>query len=153
MRKTGNYFPEAHMNPLKMADLASTGYTELDFDNVMPLFSVWHESAAMGCKVDWGKEDQMPDSKGAIYRIKDSIKIPNDLLKRPECQTPLEAIRILKKRFGDEVAVVGKVFGPWTLGYHMFGVEEFLVNTLLEPDLIKKAIETLKEVTVMFGNA
>jgi [methyl-Co(III) methanol-specific corrinoid protein]:coenzyme M methyltransferase len=66
---------------------------------------------------------------------------------------PLAAIRLLRKRFGDEVAVVGKVFGPWTLGYHLFGVEEFLVNTLLKPDAVRRAIDTLKEVAVEFGRA
>ena len=40
----------------------------------------------------------------------------------------------LQRRPGDEVAIAGKVFGPWTLGYHVFGVEEFLMHTLLEPD-------------------
>jgi len=34
-------------------------------DNVMPLFSVWHESAALGCEVDWGDSSRMPD--GPLY--------------------------------------------------------------------------------------
>ena len=40
-------------------------------------------------------------------------------------------------QLGGEVAVVGKVFGPWTLGYHLFGVEEFLVNTILKPEAVR----------------
>ncbi|MCD6308093.1 MAG: MtaA/CmuA family methyltransferase, partial [Candidatus Latescibacteria bacterium] len=66
---------------------------------------------------------------------------------------PLDAIRLLKKRIGGEAAVVGKVFGPWTLGYHVFGVEEFLINTILEPDAVKRAMDALKEVTVAFARA
>jgi [methyl-Co(III) methanol-specific corrinoid protein]:coenzyme M methyltransferase len=54
---------------------------------------------------------------------------------------------------GDEAAVVGKVFGPWTLGYHVFGVEEFLVNTLLKPDAVKRRMRELVEVTVAFARA
>jgi MtaA/CmuA family methyltransferase len=48
---------------------------------------------------------------------------------------------------------VGKVFGPWTLGYHLFGVEEFLMATMLEPDAVKRAMRSLIEVTVAFANA
>lgn len=153
MEETGIFFPDVHLDAEKMAGLAAAGYTEIGFDNVMPLFSVWHESAALGCTVDWGEKGRMPDSRDHIYTIGDEICIPDDFLKKKECQVPLEALSLLKKRYGDEIAVVGKVFGPWTLGYHVFGVEEFLINTLLKPDAVKWAMESLKEVTIAFGNA
>ena len=116
MDRVGIYFPEAHLDPEKMADLAAAGYTEIGFDNVMPLFSVWHESSAMGSSVDWGERDRMPDCRKHLYKIEDQIRIPRDLLTRPGCRIALEAIRILKQRYGEEIAIVGKVFGPWTLG-------------------------------------
>ncbi|MHC4714986.1 MAG: uroporphyrinogen decarboxylase family protein [Planctomycetota bacterium] len=153
MQETGIHFPEAHHDPRKMAALAAAGHTVLGFDNVMPLFSVWHESSAMGCAVDWGHDLQMPNCRQSLFKIGDEITIPGDLLDRPGCKAALEAIAILKKEYGDEVAIVGKVFGPWTLGYHMFGVEQFLINTILDPDYIRKAMETLKELTVLFGRA
>jgi len=136
-----------------MAGLAEAGHTVLGFDNVMPLYSVWHESAALGCPVEWGTAERMPDCRSAPYRLGDTITIPRDLLARPECAVPLEAIRLLKRRIGDEVAVMGKVFGPWTLGYHLFGVEEFLVHTILDPDAVKRAMAVLRDVTVRFGRA
>ena len=49
--------------------------------------------------------------------------------------------------------ILGKVFGPWTLGYHVFGVEPFLMATLLQPDAVRRAMRKLLEVTVAFGNA
>ncbi len=153
MEKAGVFFPEAHLDAGKMAALAAAGHELLGFDNVMPLFSVWHESAALGCEVDWGARDRMPDSRDHLAKLGEDIEVPAGLLSRPACQVPLEAIRLLRRRFGDEVAVVGKVFGPWTLGYHVFGVQEFLMATLLEPDSVRKAMEQLKEVTVSFGRA
>ena len=42
MEATGA-FPDAHLDPEKMADLAISGHTVLGFDVVMPLFSVCHE--------------------------------------------------------------------------------------------------------------
>jgi uroporphyrinogen-III decarboxylase len=59
--KVGVSLPEAHLNAEKMAMLAGAGHSILGFDNVMPLFSVWHESAAQGCKVEWGGKSRMPD--------------------------------------------------------------------------------------------
>ncbi len=153
MEKVGTFFPEAHLDPEKMAELAAAGHETLGFDNVMPLFSVWHESSALGCEVDWGARNRMPDSKDHIAKLGEDIHVPADLLSRPGCAVPLEAIRLLRKRFGDEVAVAGKVFGPWTLGYHVFGVQEFLMGTLLEPDNVRRAMEQLKGVTIRFARA
>jgi len=153
METVDAHFPEAHLEAQEMVRLAEAGFTEIGFDNVMPLFSVWHESAAMGAEVDWGDDLHMPDSRRPLYRMGDDIAIPPDLLKRPGCAVPLKALRLLKERIGGEAAVVGKVFGPWTLSYHMFGVGEFLMNTLLDPPAVKKAIDTLKEVTVLFAHA
>ncbi len=153
MEKVGVFFPQAHLEAGQMAALAAAGHTELGFDNVMPLFSVWHESAALGCRVDWGEVGRMPDCREPLCRMGDPICVPAALLSRPGCRVPLDAVALLRARYGDEVAVVGKVFGPWTLGYHVFGVQEFLINTLLDPDAVRRAMEVLKEVTVQFANA
>ncbi len=153
MQKVGVFFPEAHRDAEKMAALAVAGHTELGLDNVMPLFSVLHESSALGCKVDWGEVDRMPGCREPLYKMGDEIEIPPDLLNRPGCKVPLDALKLLREGYGDEIAIVGKVFGPWTLGYHVFGVQEFLINTILDPGAVKAAMATLKEVTVQFANA
>jgi MtaA/CmuA family methyltransferase len=153
MTLAGAAFPEAHTNSGLMAKLAIAGHTILGFDVVMPLFSVWHESAAIGCPVEWGDRLHMPDCRKAIWRTDRDIKFSKDFLSHDAAKTPLAAISILKKQLGSDCAVCGKVFGPWTLGYHLFGVEEFLVNALLEPDMIRRAIDKLKQVTIWYAEA
>ena len=148
---TGQNFPQAHTDPFSMAALAIAGHTILNFDVVMPLYSVWHESAALGCPVNWGDKHHMPDCREAIYKIDDDITITKDFLRHNAVQTPLKALSILKKRLGGDCAVCGKVFGPWTLGYHLFGVEQWLINAMLQPDLIRKIIDRLKNVTIWFA--
>jgi MtaA/CmuA family methyltransferase len=153
MDKVRVSFPEAHLDPGKMAELAAAGFTELGFDNVMPLFGVWHESAALGCPVDWGRKDRMPDGKPICRSVDETFRVPRNFVKHPACDVPLTALRLLKKRIGDDVAIVGKVFGPWTLSYHVFGIEEFLMSTILKPDTVKQILKELIEVTVAFADA
>jgi methylthiol:coenzyme M methyltransferase len=153
MEKVGVWFPEAHRDPEKMAALAAAGYTDLGFDNMMPLFSVWHESSALGCEVDWGDCGRMPTGKPCCPNLDAGFAVRKDFLLHPSCAVPLQALRSLKKRYGNEVAVVGKIFGPWTLGYHVFGVEEFLISTLVNPDAVKRAMRVLMKVTLAFANA
>jgi [methyl-Co(III) methanol-specific corrinoid protein]:coenzyme M methyltransferase len=148
MERTGAWFPEAHLDAEKMVALAMAGHTLLGFDVVMPLFSVCHEAAAMGCNVNWGGPDAMPESGKPIFRDPDDIRIPPDLLTRPGCAVPLRAISLLKERLGDDAAVCGKVFGSWTQAYHYFGVEPFLMGAIDDPDRTRQIIDRLLPVTV-----
>ena len=66
MTLAGAAFPKAHLNAEVMARLAIAGHTILGYDVVMPLFSVWHESAALGCPVEWGDRLRMPDCRKTI---------------------------------------------------------------------------------------
>ena len=153
MEAVGAYFPEAHLDAEKMAALAMAGHAVLGFDVVMPLFSVCHEAAAMGSRVGWGGPNAMPESGKPIFKDYHDIRIPSDLLTRPGCRVPLEAIRLLKRRLGDDAAVCGKVMGGWTQGYHYFGVENFLMGTLDDPDKTRRIVDKLCEVTIAFARA
>lgn len=153
MDEVGVAFPDAHLSADGMARLAAAGHTVLGYDNVMPLFSVWHESAALGCQVDWGDNRRMPAGRPVCSSIDDEVPFPGDFLSKSSCAVPLKALELLQKDIGSEVAVVGKAFGPWTLGYHIFGVDEFLISTLLKPDRLKSVLRQLVEVTVAFADA
>ena len=48
---------------------------------------------------------------------------------------------------------MGKAYGAWSLCYHTFGIENFMIKIALEPDKAKAMLHTLKEVPVMFGKA
>ena len=148
-------FPAANREPELMARLAATGYTELGFDTIMPVFTIIQESSALGCKIQWEQKDNWPTvrMKEPIWESVDDIDIPSDLLTHPDTRCVLEAISILKREYGDEVAIIGKTMGPWSLGYHGLGVEPFLLMSLDDPDHTKAILDKLKEVTVDFGVA
>jgi MtaA/CmuA family methyltransferase len=148
-------FPEANRRPELMARLAATGYTELGFDTIMPVFSIIQESSALGCKVQWEQKDNWPTvkMKEPIWTSPDDIKIPSDFLTHPDTRCVIDAIKLLRKEFGDEVAIIGKTMGPWSLCYHGFGVEPFLLMSLDDPGQTKRCLDALKEATVQFGVA
>ncbi|MFH1571583.1 MAG: MtaA/CmuA family methyltransferase [Gemmatimonadota bacterium] len=148
-------FPRANRDPELMARLAATSYTVLGFDTIMPVFSIIQESSALGCRIQWEQKDNWPTVRMSepIWAKPDDIRIPADLLTHPDTRCVLEAIRRLKAEYGDQVAVIGKTMGPWSLAYHCFGVEPFLLLSLDDPDSTRAILEGLKEVTVQFGRA
>lgn len=148
-------FPDANRDPELMARLAATGHTELGFDSVMPVFSIIQESSAMGCRMQWEQKDNWPTvrMREPIYETVDDIALADDLLDHPDLRCVLDAIRLLRARFGDQVAIIGKTMGPWSLGYHTFGVEPFLLLSLDDATATARVLDRLKEVTVAFGVA
>ena len=104
MDLVGAPFPDANRNPEMMARLAATSYTELGFDSIMPVFSIIQESSALGCKMQWEQKDNWPTvrMREPIWVEPGDIKIPHYFLTHPDMKCVLDAIRILKKEYGDE---------------------------------------------------
>lgn len=148
-------FPEANRKPELMARLAATSYTELGFDTIMPVFSIIQESSAICCKVQWEQKDNWPTvkMKEPIWPTVADIKVPRDFLQHSDARCVPDAIRILRKEFGNEVAIVGKSMGPWSMGYHTMGVEPFLLMSLDDPDATKRALDLMKEMTIEYAIA
>ena len=148
-------FPDACRDPELAARLAATGHTELGFDSVSPYFSIIQESSALGCEMQWEGKDNWPTVRmhNPIWKGLEDIKIPPGFLEHPDNVAITRSISLLKEEFGNEVAVIGKTMGPWTLAYHVFGVESFLLMTVDDPDTVKRALDKMKEISVLFGQA
>ena len=150
---TDAYFPEAHYNAEKMARLAAGGYEILGYDCIYPPFSVVTEAAALGAPINWGDAKNMPVVIKSVWKDPEEVKIPNDFLQKPTTKTLIEAINILRNKYGHKIAILGKVMGPWTLSYHMHGVQETLMDSVTEPDKLREFMMKLKEITIIFGKA
>jgi len=128
MDACGISFPEAHLNPQAMAELALAGHEILGFDTVMPEYSVDQEAAALGCEIDWGDRDRMPDTKFFPHADFSDVVVPKDFVEKPSIRVVLDALSILRRHVGGKVAIIGKVMGPWTLSYHVAGTQNFLLQ-------------------------
>ena len=153
MEITDSFFPDAHLDGVLMARLAAGAYDILGYDAIAPYFSVQAEAGALGCDVDWGDAENMPVELSHPWSDPDEIRIPDDFLEKPSTKAVLDAIRLLRHQYGERVAIVGKVMGPWTLSYHMHGIQQFLMETILDPEKVHAFMGRLKEVTVLFGVA
>ena len=151
--QTGLKCPDVHLDAEKMAAAAAAAHELCGFDSVMPKFSIVHSAAALGAQVDWRSGDFMPVITKFPISDPEQFTMPDDFLDRPETKVVLDAIRLLKKRYGDTVAITGKVFGPWTTSYNMVGTEEFLMGTILDPEKTKRYLEVFTPVGIKFAEA
>jgi len=121
----------------------------------MPVFSIIQESSALGCKIQWEQKDNWPTVRMSepIWKEPEDIKIPADFFQHPDVTCVIDAIKILRRELGDEVAIIGKTMGPWSLAYLCFGVEPFLLMSLDDPDKTKHCLDGMKQLTIDYGTA
>ncbi len=154
MDACGVSYPEAHLDPQAMAELALAGHTIAGFDSVMPEYSVDQEAAALGCDIDWGDRDTMPDAKSFPHADFSDIEIPADFLEKPSMRVLLDALGLLRKKVGGQAAIIGKAMGPWTLSYHMAGTQNFLLQVGMgETARVEKMMRQLMPASIASANA
>jgi MtaA/CmuA family methyltransferase len=130
-------FPEAHLDAEKMARLAATAHDVFGMDTIMPVFHSQLESDALGGETEWAEKDNWPSPSRFTITEPDQVKLPDDFRERPTMAAVTGAIKLLRQRYPD-VGIVGKVYGPWSVGYQMVGIEDFLMDVMLDPDKIKR---------------
>ncbi len=155
MDLTGANFPDACRDAELNARLAATGYTELGFDSIAPYFTIIQESSALGCEMQWEQKDNWPTVRmsNPIWKRSDDVRIPPGFLEHRDTRCITDSIRMLKRAYGKEVAIIGKTMGPWTLAYHVFGVQQFLLMSIDDPAETMRCLNKLKEISVLYGQA
>ncbi|MFQ5795698.1 MAG: uroporphyrinogen decarboxylase family protein [Candidatus Bipolaricaulia bacterium] len=97
---------------------------------------------AIGCPVD-EPEDDFPKVQGHIVHSVDDVnklKLP-DPEKDGFMPTMLGAIRILKRQLKDEVPVWSATSAPWQVAGNLRGLQEWFVDSIMNPELIDKTLE------------
>ncbi|HCE43313.1 MAG TPA: MtaA/CmuA family methyltransferase [Lentisphaeria bacterium] len=148
----GFAFNESHLDADKMSTLAAYGFEKLGFDSVMPYFSVVQEAAAFGCEIDWGSADTLPTQRSHAFSEPDDFKMPKDFFDKLPIKTVIDSIRMLKKKHPGAL-IIGKVMGPWTLSYHLYGMENFLMDTITERERALGFLNAFKQVSKTFAEA
>lgn len=153
MKLSKAYFPYANLHPAKMAALAETSYTILKFDSVMPYFGITHEMAALGGDVSWGSSEHFSTLYGSILKNLSDFKMPQNYLDRKPIQTVIQAIALLKSKYEKQVAIIGKVLGPLSLLFYLYGIQNTLNSLILEPEAVTQLLSEIKNLCIEFALA
>ena len=150
---TGCPMPQVHHDPAAQAKLLAANHEQLDFDAVSFIINYFGEPAALGAEINWGDTMQLPTFMSNPWQHSDDATLPDDLLDRTPISTYLDTLRIATRDYGNQMAVLGKVMGPFSMTLAMCGIERVMMATLEEPDLVAHFLEVSAEVLVRCANA
>lgn len=112
MDRSNVFWPGAHLDGEKMAELASANYESGCFENYGVPFCMTVEAEAMGAKATLGTKEYEPHViEYAINSVDEYENLKEMNLQKGRAKVVLDAIKILKSK-NDNVPIIGNITGP-----------------------------------------
>lgn len=136
------------LKPGIMSKCLTKHMNRFDLDYVIVHGDDWLEVEELGVKLTY-PENESPAPIG--YPVQpgkkiNNIKIP-DYSRSGRMRIRLEAIKALKGRFNNDIAIIGHVNAPFTMATMIIGLQESMVLIYDNPDFLNEIIE------ISFNNA
>lgn len=154
MKESGFYWPDAHKVADKMAGLSYAAHALIGFESVRIPFDINVEAEALGCSLDWKRWDMQPPIKVPAIQTPemiDKLEVP-DTTKVARMPTVIGAAELLSSKVKTEsLPLLVAIVGPFMIAGQVRGVDQYLIETIEEPDLVHKLLkictQTCKEYT------
>lgn len=154
MEQVGAFWPEGHEKAEPMAAMAAAAHTILGFDAVRVPFCQTFEAEALGCTVKGGGKENIPGiDHPPPYKLDDIPDFPSDFLKRGRIPELIKAVKLLREQFGDEVAIIGGIIGPFTIAGAMLDAVPILKASFKSPDKLRPFLDVAEQAGTMLGKA
>ena len=134
MDACGCYWPEAHTDPEKMANLAMALGDGQGFENYGVPFDMTVEAEAMGAVVYIGDKLTEPHVvESPLTDITQWKTLPHFDFSKGRLKTTPDAIRIIKEK-GDDYPIIGNLTGPFSVADTMIDMAILLKEIRRHPD-------------------
>jgi len=109
-------------------------------DGLPVCFDLQIEAEILGCNLHWADDVPPSVTTHPLEEGKSLADLPAFEESAGRVPVVLEALRLMKKEMGDDVALYGLLCGPFTLALHLMGNDIFL-KMFDEPDEVKKVMD------------
>lgn len=158
MDRTGSFWPAAHSDPEKMADLAFSGHDIAGLEAVRYPYCLTVLAEIMGCNIRMGTKEIQPSVLTHPFSNgPENLTIPENLLEKGRIPAVLRATEILKVRTDSEtngeVPLIAGMEGPLTVFTHLAEIKNCLIWTIKKPEYFDAFMETCTEICIEYANA
>lgn len=157
LTELGYRFAEIHVDAEKMANSALATYEQHGFECVVVPFDMGVEAGALGCVVNYYDDGSdrilYPTISGKVSETIAGmdLQVPADLSQAGRIPLVLEALRMIRAKVGDQVAIGSWVLGPFTLAGQLTDLNDLLKTSYKKPDLINALLSQLADVLIQIS--
>ncbi|NOY64425.1 MAG: MtaA/CmuA family methyltransferase [Nitrospirae bacterium] len=153
LKTLGYRFAAVHLDAKMMAESAATTPKLFGFESAVVPFDLTVEAEALGCQINvyaHSEDILYPTIKEKIIHNEDEmdIEIPDGVEKKARVPLVKEAIELLKKDIGSEVAIGTYVLGPFTLAGQIMELNDLLKLSFKKPDKTGQLLDKLADVII-----
>lgn len=154
----GLQFSEVHTDPAKMAAAAATTYRAFGFEAAVVPLDLCVEAGALGAQIDFRLDAPRPEFPMIVQPLAASpgelrLNLPPDLARCERIAIVIEAIRILKEKFGQEIVVGAWVPGPMTLAMQLIEISNLTASVARDPEAVGRVLDPLADLLVGVASA
>jgi len=150
MEAAGAFWPEAHRQAEAMARLAEAAHTVVGFDAVRVPFDQTIEAELLGAEVDLGDRTTNCSIRSQPLRLAEPPPAVPDL-DAGRAGVVVEAIGLLRRRLGDDAAVLGGLVGPFTLVCQLAGISAVLTEAVRRPEKLRPYLDFAVELAIEYA--
>lgn len=149
------FWPEAHYQGDLMATLAEGAHSILGFDAVRVPFCQTIEAEALGCAIKDGGKKGVPSVAVHPFKVAEveNFKFPDNFAQLGRIPEVVKAIKILKEKVGNDVAVIGGVIGPFSIATSLLGVMDILMGAVMDEEKIKPWLDIAERASYEYAQA
>lgn len=157
LEEIGCKFQDLHGDAQKMAKAGASSYHLFGYESAVIPFDLCVEAEALGCAMNpYDNVEQLlyPTIKEKTIHTEEEITtfpIPEDFLERGRINVICEAIRLLKKDIGQDVAIGTYLLGPFTLAGQLMDLNDLFKLSFKKPDKINQMLDRLADVQIAIG--
>ncbi|NHM26657.1 MtaA/CmuA family methyltransferase [Desulfofundulus sp. TPOSR] len=154
LEQLGYKFAEVHTDPVKMANSAATSYKLFGYECAVVPYDMCVEAEALGCVMNTYEDVAhllYPTIKEKLIHSPDEmtgVTIPDNIAERGRFPLVMEAISLLKKDIGDEVAIGSWFLGPFTLAGQLMDLNDLFKLVFKKPNEVNILLDRLADLII-----
>lgn len=157
LAERGLVFHEIHHDVQNMVLAAASAHELYGWQSATLPTHLVVEAEALGAEIDFRAdmpEPMWPLVAQPLYDTPDAVEIPRgDFAQRGKIPLVCDALRALKTRVGENIAVGAFIPGPFTLALYVVEYHALLTSVKHSPDTVARALDAFTDILIPVANA
>lgn len=152
-KEAGVSMKQFRENPKIIADVFIQSVEKYKFDGILVDLDTVTLAGAVGVPLDFPENEPARSAKGNLISLEDVKNLKKVNIENYRfIQNWLEAVRIIKNHFKNEIYVRGNCDqAPFSLASMMRGSQEWMLDLIMgEPELVEELLEYCTEISIQF---